>query len=396
MKPLLTFLTIIIAINSVFGQIKNDTIINRFERSVHQTLPVNIWLDIHSEVKSLLIQGNYKNDPRFTYKFKTVKNPITGVWTKTASAAINYNGHIIALDTIYIQKKINELSKLDEKKFTPTTSVYFPNELEIFENDFQDSLNFNTEDGFHIKHYKKHYDVENKCWISKEPFIKYKIKNKQLYDTVYFYNLKGETLAKGVFINNKRDGVWYFKNQKDTVELKFEVSYKNGKRQGLFKYYENQILRCTGDVKNEMPIGEWKIFHKNGNIANFLTFLENPIVAKEDFVQMFFRKSNQLPSSNQSIYIPGFDYYRGKNIQTISFSRKKTVKFFLDGEFKSYYSNGQISTDWLYKNGVVLKGNKIYYENGQVSMEWILHKNKKKVTKITYKKDGSIFNTQKF
>ncbi len=108
--------------------------------------------------------------------------------------------------------------------------------------------------------------------------------------TTYYKN--GDLMAKGKYINQKKDSVWrYYLNEKNNQLISIET-YKNGKLDGesityypdngkpaeiviyendqkngkLLKYFPDGLLMTESYYKNDQPDGDFKHYHPDGKI----------------------------------------------------------------------------------------------------------------------------------
>ena len=70
----------------------------------------------------------------------------------------------------------------------------------------------------------------------------------------------------------KRDGIFYKKFSdvpfSGKVEGKYQVTFKSGKKEGLFlRYWDNGQLHLKGFYQNGKKINLWITYHANGNIS---------------------------------------------------------------------------------------------------------------------------------
>ena len=128
----------------------------------------------------------------------------------------------------------------------------------------------------------------------------------------------------------------------DKENLNYEQSYKNGKRDGIWKkWYENGQLACEVNYNNGVLDGIAKIYHENGKLEREVSFNANK---EEGIIQAFF------PS--------------GKINATCSFKEGKE-----NGTSYYYYENGQIRAKFNYLNGLRNGKCQSYFKNGKLRGE---------------------------
>jgi antitoxin component YwqK of YwqJK toxin-antitoxin module len=91
--------------------------------------------------------------------------------------------------------------------------------------------------------------------------------------TSYFTN--GKTMAKGKYIDQKRDSIWVFFNEYDG-SLIGEESYSSGKKNGPEKvFYGGKAIAERVTWKNGVKEGPWEQFFENGNLKLRGTYVNN-------------------------------------------------------------------------------------------------------------------------
>jgi antitoxin component YwqK of YwqJK toxin-antitoxin module len=111
------------------------------------------------------------------------------------------------------------------------------------------------------------------------------------------FNTKKRLVAKGNFIQNKKDSVWIY-------------------------FDSNQNIRFSETYQNGLKSGETKYFFQNKNISEIITFDKN---IKNGSWKRFFREGKIYFAAN---------YKNGK----------------LNGSYQSFYRSGRLEIDGIYKN----------------------------------------------
>lgn len=100
------------------------------------------------------------------------------------------------------------------------------------------------------------------------------------YTTAFYRN--GTKLSEGLYVNEKRDGVWKYYNE-DGILIS-EENYRNGIPEGVWKtYYANGALLEELNYRNGIKEGPWKQYYfdgpvkvnavyKNGKLEGLATF----------------------------------------------------------------------------------------------------------------------------
>ena len=101
--------------------------------------------------------------------------------------------------------------------------------------------------------------------------------NKNVKDSLYYhrnsprvdavtYHLNGKKASEGIFINEIKDGIWYYYNN-DGRRIA-EEQYKNGKKHGIFKLYSPQdgMLLKEEPWQNDVLVGEYREYFTTGEL----------------------------------------------------------------------------------------------------------------------------------
>jgi uncharacterized protein len=166
-------------------------------------------------------------------------------------------------------------------------------------------------------------------------------RNHLLDSTWNFYNELGDTLQKVNYIMGKRNGytIEYFgaslKDPMNKGKIKSRELYINDKKEGLSIYY-----------------------HPNGQIKEEVQYLSNK---RNGLSKEFEEKGNVITIMN---YINGILTEREK----VNRSDEKGLK---QGIWRTYYNNGKIKSETNYKDNLLDGPFKEYDENGNISL--ILH-----------------------
>lgn len=88
----------------------------------------------------------------------------------------------------------------------------------------------------------------------------------------------GNLKLKGKKVNGQRDGLWvsYYQNGTKWSETTFEAGVKKGP---TTTYYEDGMMRYTGQFKDDKKTGIWKFYNKEGKLEKTLdlsTEVDNP------------------------------------------------------------------------------------------------------------------------
>jgi len=177
-----------------------------------------------------------------------------------------------------------------------------------------------------------------------------------------------------------------------------------GLKQGYWKKYKQNILIYEGQFIDNVPVGIFNYYHKNGKLKSTAHFLNGPLKVKT----VIFHENGQRAAEGiflDQIKDSIWNYYNEKGvlIKTESYLKgKKEGKWatyssrtgilleemhfhndIIDGVYKEFYANGDIQTIMHYING---KRNGIttsYYADSIVSISGLYH-NDYKIGKWSY------------
>jgi len=145
-------------------------------------------------------------------------------------------------------------------------------------------------------------------------------------------------------------------------QLKQKVTYKNGKKDGPYKfYYENGMLEVDGVFKDEGRGWVFESYNENGQLEQKGTFRDG----KENGIFENYDENGQLSLRHT--------YKNGRQ----------------DGLFEAFYDNGQVLMRKNYKDGIMDGVAEMYDENGLL-MARDTYTNGKQITSETYNKKGDL------
>ena len=169
--------------------------------------------------------------------------------------------------------------------------------------------------------------------------------------------------VKGHYVNGLADGEWLFYNEKESGRISYSCTYKNGKLNGVSKFYKH----TANPIKEE-------------------TYLDGLLIESREY---FFNGSLQ----NSSFYKDGlrtgrWEVYHNEDKVLRSFTNYElNVK---EGEYKVYFNNGEIARSGVYKNNNPIGEWTIYYDNGVVDCKQVLNKQGDKWDFQTFYRNGKI------
>ena len=141
------------------------------------------------------------------------------------------------------------------------------------------------------------------------------------------YHKNGKILAKGKFINEKKDSIWNYYRKSDEL-LVSKDNYKDGKMHGeSISYYPIGNIAEIINYNNGQKQGAWKKYFQDASIQLEGNYFDDEIDGKFDL------------------------YYPGGILKTTG-GYKKSLK---QGDFKYYSSSGKLEKIENYVNGKLVK-----------------------------------------
>lgn len=152
-----------------------------------------------------------------------------------------------------------------------------------------------------------------------------------------------------------------------------EINYKNGLKDGKYKlFHSNGKLKQEGTYQNNLDTGRKKTYDANGFILKDENFI---IIDNPDFVKLNPSKlPEEIPEKPKSL---------------LNVPEKLSV---LNGKVKYYFSEGKISNDLNFKNGLKEGLNKEFYQNqtGSPRSEVYFKDGKEHGPFVYYRIDGNV------
>lgn len=173
-------------------------------------------------------------------------------------------------------------------------------------------------------------------------------------------------------------------NQKDS----------KGKKQGVWKKYENGKLLYEGQFKDDVPYGTFKYYHDNGKLKSVSEFVQGVHKVKATIYYESGRKASEgmfvdqqkdgewrYYNQNDSLlkvenYKDGtksglwktFSSDNGLLLEECEYSNGQR-----NGVYRTYYTNGAVSLEENYVNGKTNGKSTAYYPNGNISVTGNYH-----------------------
>lgn len=176
------------------------------------------------------------------------------------------------------------------------------------------------------------------------------------------------------------------------IILFFSFQFSLAQEDRLFKdYYDSGELMIEGQYINKKRVGEWKRYHKNGEISSLFSYNNGKLNKQSSYFYEDGTISHKTQKEN-GIYIRR-SYYESGKLQSKSEDQNGYYKGFLEngsleieanykdnelsGEWKRYYENG--SKEWIvnykggYRDGVYQQ----FYKNGDLKLDGVIENDKK-------------------
>jgi antitoxin component YwqK of YwqJK toxin-antitoxin module len=171
------------------------------------------------------------------------------------------------------------------------------------------------------------------------------------------------------------------------------VKDKNGKKQGVWKKYENGKLLYEGQFKDDVPYGTFKYYHTNGKLKSVTEFVqgvhkvtttiyhENGHKASEGNYVDQQKDGEWRYYSNKDTLIKIENYQLGnrhgvwKTYSTsgVLLEESNYLNNKRNGESRAYYLNGQVQLDENFVAGKTNGKSTSYYPNGNISVTGVYH-----------------------
>ena len=179
---------------------------------------------------------------------------------------------------------------------------------------------------------------------------------------------KGKLLWKSIFYNGEPVGafVYYYPDKKVKDSLYY---FPNSPKVSSVSYYSNGKKMSEGMFINKNKDGKWLYYNASGKV-----------IAEENYVL----------GKKQGIW-KTFSAENGLVLQEETWDNDK-----LNGEYKEYYTTGDLRVKWYYKNGKIDGNYEGYYLSGQVWNKGQYVAGLREGTWINYDRDGNELKIEEF
>lgn len=191
------------------------------------------------------------------------------------------------------------------------------------------------------------------------------------------------------------------------------VKDKKGKKQGVWKKYENGQLVYEGQFKDDVPYGTFKYYHSDGKLKSVTDFVQGVHKVKTVIYHENGHKASEGAYidqqkdgewryyTNQDTLIKIENYVMGKrhgvwktySTSGVLLQECNYLNDRRNGLFKSYYLNGQVQLEENYVAGKSNGKNTSYYPNGNISMTGNYHNGWREGSWDAYDVHGKIRST---
>ena len=200
--------------------------------------------------------------------------------------------------------------------------------------------------------------------------------------------------GEGKFVDGKRVGSWKFYVIEDKTfkrKLQKEVIYKDGKKDGPFKYfYPNGIIGMNGEHNSNEYEGEIKSYYDNGKLYGTRIYRSGLLQGRQVYLHINGKILLEHHFINDTLHGRYQTYYMNGNTEEVFIYNKGKE----DGIYQYYYENGQLWIEKEYKNGLLMNVNGSYDSNGN-SRDYGSIRNGNGTINY-YTEEGRIYNTQTF
>lgn len=197
-----------------------------------------------------------------------------------------------------------------------------------------------------------------------------------------WYDAEKNLITKGTNINGKREGVWYWYDDKGNVTKK--INYQDGEVHGeLTEYYPDGKVRSLGKYEYGDMQGTTVWYYENGKKESEINYLDD-------------QRHGKMTTYGYDGSIQQFRYYdrgvllsyshldkAGKEVAQIPVEKGET-------SFTVYYQNGKKAIEQTRVNGLIHGVYKEYYADGKVMTEGNYYYDDRNGSYKTYHPNGKL------
>ncbi len=260
---------------------------------------------------------------------------------------INLSVFLVLLSITLIGQEINQTDSKGNKQ-GPWKKYYPSNDGLFYEGQFENDVPVGV-----FKHYYENGNIK-----SKTTYETSKVRSEVYYNG-------GQIMAKGVFIDKKKDSTWLYYDNSGWLSLMED--YQKGLKTGpSISYYPDGKVAVEKLYHNDLESGPFIMYYANGNKEMEGVYMSG------NYNGLF---SNYYDSGKK---MQSGDYINGKR----------------DGMWLFYNSNGSLKSVINYKNGIIVKetpknGEFIeYYDSGLIKNIYNYKKGLKEGSFVEYNNTG--------
>ncbi len=212
----------------------------------------------------------------------------------------------------------------------------------------------------------------NYYWDTTQVAATFTLKSNKKEGEAIFYDGVDYAVEKGKYVNNEKEGIWMRRTHKDIgshsmdLGLRFEkyrnnyglvletIEYKNGIREGKYRAFINKNDRYFDLISSDttnMKLVGRGYYHLNKIYGNW----------------KFYYSNGQLSSQYSLVDSIGEPII--KEYKDYSYNYGKKMAYY-NGWHEVYYPNGQLLTRKLYKFGKTALRDTVYYFDGKISCNY--------------------------
>jgi antitoxin component YwqK of YwqJK toxin-antitoxin module len=204
----------------------------------------------------------------------------------------------------------------------------------------------------------------------------------------------GKITKTSFFLHGKAHGKWVFKDFEKEVEVKREMEFKDGFKDGKFYLYrDNQLFQSfefykgilngavlvyftkdktnylsrKAQYKNGNPFGNWEFYSENGDLSYKILYKNSSEIAItlydskiQPMIEKVYFEDDEIIENSQctNIYFPkNFScnhrtttYFKNGNVNSVCYYGTETFK--MGKKFYKNYENGTIKSDGIYGQNI--------------------------------------------
>lgn len=194
-------------------------------------------------------------------------------------------------------------------------------------------------------------------------------------------NREGKTFIRYDFSENGRNGMYEFNRMDGSRDI--EGSYEDGTRSGIWRmYFDNGKLVYEGRYRADRQDSLWIFYFQNGNVSSKSNFVEGMRQGVSQYytpegilvLEKLFKDDDmiayrpvEIGKTHEWIPFNGTGKIEIKNAAGVSLFHQEYKNGERHGQFKTFFSNGQVHELEEYRSGDRSGNHVIYFSNGKVA-----------------------------